>query len=240
MAENPKDAQVTAPTEEEILSYMYTKEFECPVCEKLFMDFVIRRSKLRVLKVETDYHTIYKDIDPNHYEVLFCTHCGYATLNNYFDKITERQKAMIREKICVNYTPMEFPVPLSIENVIKRYRQALDCAAAIDAKASQKAFINLKLSWVIRADKKLKEIELKFLRAAFDGLKEAFSTERFPLGAMDESTAKYVIADLARRLGEMGEAMRWVGDVVVARGIPSALKERASDLKDLIREGVRT
>jgi len=233
-----QNAQTTPPTEEEILSYMFTKEFECPVCEQKFVDFVLKKSKLRTLKVETDFHTIYKDIDPNFYEVLFCTHCGYAALHSYFDKIIERQKQMIREKISVHHSPVEFTIPLTSESAVKRYQQALLCADTINAKPSQKAFINLKLAWILRSAGR-REHELKFLRVAYEGLKEAFSTERFPIGAMDEATVKYVVADLARRLGDMGEAMRWVGQVIVAKGIPGALKERADVLKDLIREGNR-
>jgi len=222
--------------EEELLSFLYTKQIHCPVCDKEFMDFMIRKSKLRATHTDTDFRTTYKTIDTNHYDVLFCYHCGYATLQNYFDRITERQQKMIREKITPHFRPMEFPMPLSLEHVSLRYKQALACADAIESKPSQKAFINLKLAWVLRGVKN-KKLELKFLREAYEGLKKAFSTENFPLGQMDESTAKYVIGDLARRLGEMTDAMRWVGDVVIAKGIPSSLKERALNLKDLIREG---
>lgn len=241
MAENPQENAENKEkplTEEEILAYLYPKSYECPVCDKEFTEFILRKSKLRVVTVETDFRTIYKDIDPNHYEVIFCSHCGYATLHNYFDSPTERQRKLIKEKICSVYKPHEFIMPLPLESVMERYKQALKCADAIEAKESQKAFICLKLAWVLRG-KGDKEKEMIFLKQAYEGLKLAFGQERFPLGAMDESTAKYVIADLARRLGEMGEAMRWVGDVVVARGIPGALKERASLLKDLIREGSR-
>ena len=239
MAENTQDTQTNGPTKEEILAYMFPKEFHCPVCDKSFFDFVLKKSKLRTISVDTDYRTVYKDINPNYYEVLFCTHCGYASLSSYFDKITESQQKTIAEKVSPNYKPHEFPSPLTLESAIERYKQALVCATAINAKASHKAFINLRMAWLLR-DTKHKDIELKFTRDAYEGLKEAFSTERFPLGAMDEHTAKYVIADLARRLGEMGEAMRWVGDVVVARGIPGALKERATNLKDMIRDNIRT
>ena len=236
-----EDGQVLTPQqlEEAILSYLYPKSIECPVCDKEFTDFIIRKSKLRAETVETDFMTHYKVINPNFYEILFCAHCGYATLQNYFDLITDRQKKMIREKVTPSHKPREFPAPFSLECVMFRYKQALICANAIEAKASQKAFINLKLAWIMRANKN-KDLELRFLRDAFEGLKHAYGAERFPLGAMDETTAKYVIADLARRLGEMSEALRWVSDVVVARGIPSAIKDRAINMKDLIRDGITT
>jgi len=226
-------------SEEELLSYLYPKSFTCIVCDKEFTDFIVRKSKLKVEDMDTDYMTKYKVINPYHYDIVFCSHCGYASLSSFFDKITMRQQQMVREQISVNYKPTEFHMPLSIESVMKRYGQALLCARAIDAKDSQKAFLNLRLSWVLRTAKR-KDIELKFLREAYEGLKKAFTTERFPLGGMDEPTAKYMIADMARRLGEMAEAMRWIGDVVVARGIQGALKDRASLLKDMIRDGITT
>jgi uncharacterized protein (DUF2225 family) len=233
------EAKEPIVTDEEKLSYLFPKTYRCIVCDKDFMDFELRKTKLRVISIDTDYMTRYHVINPNHYEVLFCSHCGYASLRNYFDKLTQRQQNMIKEKITPSYKPTEFPVPISMEHVLQKYKQTLLCASAVDAKPSQKAFINLKLAWVLR-EAGHRETELKFLREAYEGLKAAFTTERFPIGNMDEPTAKYVIADLARRLGEMAEAMRWIGDVVVAKGLPGSLKERASDLKDLIREGKTT
>jgi uncharacterized protein (DUF2225 family) len=232
----PISMNTNTATTDELLAYLYTKAFDCPVCDKEFVDFIVRKSKLRVLRIETDFKTHYHTIDPNHYEVLLCPNCGYASLQPYFDRITDRQQGLIQQNITPKYRPMEYPVPYSLEHVMLRYNQALECAYAISGKASQKAFLYLKMSWICR-DIKDKANEIRLLRDAFIGLKDAFTTENFPIGNMDEATAKYLIADLGRRLGEFSEAMRWVSDVVVAKGIPSALKERALTLKDLIRDG---
>ena len=226
----------TPPTAEELLTYLYPKSFNCPVCEKEFSDFAVRKSKLRTQKIDSDFYTHYFVVDPNHYDVQFCSHCGYAALSAYFDRITDRQQTIIKEKITPDHKPITFPMPLSIEDVILRYEQAAKCAEAINAKASQQALIFLKTAWVYRSVGD-KSKELGNLRIAFSGLKDAFSSENFPLGNMDEITAKYVIADLARRLGLFSEALRWVGDVVVAQGISSAIKERALLLKEAAREG---
>ena len=230
------DQQEIAPTKEELLAYLYPKKHTCTVCDTEFTKQTVRITKLRVLQVDTDFRSKHKDIDANRYEVLLCSSCGYAALPAHFDKIVNRQKEAILTKIKPNYKHVEREIPLSLEDAAAIYKQAFLCAEAMDAKVSVKAFLSLRLAWMYREAGR-KEEEAKYIKDAYEGLKEAFSTENFPLGNMDESTAKYLIADLARRSGQMGEAMRWVADVVVARGISSAIKEKAVRLKDLIREG---
>ena len=221
--------------EEDPMSFLYTKSFTCPVCNKEFMEVLVRRSKLRQDSVDRDFRTHYKGIDTNLYEVTLCSNCGYASLNNFFDRITSKQQDMIKEKITPNYKYIEFPLPLAPQDALTRYKMALTCAQAMGAKASQKAIICLKMAWIYR-DAKDEKSELTLLRLAYTGLKEAFTSETFPLGTMDEPTVKYLIAELARRLGEFDEALRMIGDVITSRATPGSLKNRAQDLKDLIKE----
>ena len=230
------DQNAVVLTKEEILAYLYPKKIMCTVCDKEFTKQMVRTTKLRVLSVDTDFRSAYKDIDPNRYEVTLCSNCGYAALPTHFDKIMNRQKEAIIEKIKPNYKHVEHEMPLSLDDTVSIYKQAFACADAINAKVSVKAFLSLRLAWVYRDEGK-KDEELLLIKDVYEGLKEAFSTENFPLGNMDEATAKYIIADMARRTGQMGEAMRWVADVVVGKGISSSIKDRAVRLKDLIREG---
>ena len=230
---------VQAPATDELLTYLYPKKFTCTVCENEFTQQMVRKTKLKVLSVDTDFKSFYKDIDPNRYEVMLCKHCGFAALPTHFDKIVNRQREAILQKIKPEYKHVEYELPYSVESTEAIYGQAYKCAEAMNAKVSVKAFLSLRLAWVFREVGR-KDDELKYIKVAYEGLKEAYSTENFPLGNMDESTAKYVIGDLARRLGLMGEAMRWIADVVVAKGISQGIKEKAVQLKDLIREGSTT
>ena len=226
----------TPPAMQDAKAFLYPKTFNCTVCEKDFVQQMVRKSKLRAVHVDMDFRSAYNGIDPNRYEVMLCSNCGFATLPTYFDKLMQRQKDAILQKIKPDYKHVEHEVPYSLDAAVERYEQAIRCAEAIDAKVSVKAFTCLRLAWVYR-DVGRRDDELKFIKIVYEGLKEAYSTEKFPLGNMDESTAKYVIADMARRLGLMGEAMRWVADVIVAKGVSSGLKEKAVLLKDMVREG---
>ena len=222
-------------TTEEQMALLYPKTFPCPVCGKDFINFIVRKTKLRTLNIETDFKTNFYTIDPNKYEVLLCSYCGYAALQAYFDRISDKQQALIIQKIKPAHKYKEYSMPLTDEDALERYMQAAKCAAAIGAKAGQRAIISLKAAWLFR-DMGDKQKELACLNEAYIGLKEAYSTESFPIGAMDEQTTQFMIAELARRIGDFGEALKWISSVVVAKGIPSSLKERAQIIKDLIRD----
>ena len=217
------------------ITYLYSKKYTCPVCMAEFEELTVRRSKLRQVSMDTDFRTIYRAIDPNLYEVIFCNTCGYAALLNYFDRITPKQQDWIKEKITPNHKYTEFSAPFTPADGLTRYKRAIACAQAINAKTSQKAILCLKMAWICR-DIKDEKNEQALLRMTYNGLKEAFTSENFPIGNMDEPTVKYMIAELARRLGEYEEALRMIGDVIVTKGVPHGLKERAQNLKELIRE----
>lgn len=219
---------------EDPMSYLYTKNFHCPVCDNEFMDFMIRRSKLRALDTQSDLRTIYASIDPNLYEVLLCNYCGYAALHSTFSRISSRQQDMVKEKITPKHKYVEFSVPLTPADALARFKLALACCQAIDAKASAKAIICWKMAWIYR-DAKDQKSELTLLKIAFTGLKEAYTTEDFPLGNLDEHTTKFVIAELARRLGEYDECLRFLGELIVSRATPPRIKNRAQDMREALR-----
>ena len=230
-------SETKTPSPPDISIYFYPKKFTCPVCEKEFETRVVRESKLRAIGSDSDFLARYKDIDPNHYEVLCCPDCGYAALTTYFSNVTEKQQMVMKKALKKTFKQTKYSFPYTLDEVITRYEKALECAELLNVKVSQKAFIHLRLAWILRVAGERSDMERNSIKMAYDGLQEAYSNERFPLGNMDETTAKYLIADLARRLGKMGEAMRWVADVVVARGISPSIKDRAIRLKDMVREG---
>jgi hypothetical protein len=232
-----KQEKVELP--ESPLDYLYIKVQECPCCVRQFEACVVRKSKLRIISTETDLKTKYHTIDPNLYDVLLCTRCGYAALINYFSQITEKQKDMLFEKITPRYINKEYYIPFTLEDAVERYKVALLCAAVIGVKASQKAILCLKTAWIYR-DLADNANEMLFIKNALTGFKEAYKAESFPFGAMDELTTKFIIGELSRRVGNLSEASKWISEVVTSRSIKRTLKDRALLIKDLIRAGTTT
>jgi hypothetical protein len=223
-------------TPENPMDYLIVKNTVCPVCNSAFDSIVIRKSKLKLIDVETDFKAHYQTIDPNLYDILICHYCGYASMSNLFAQITDKQIDIVKQKIRPHFIARDYYIPFSVECAIERYKLALLCATVIGRKAGYKALLCLKLAWLYR-DLGDRDNEAIFIRNAALGYKEAYKTESFPIGAMNEATTQYIIAELLRRDGQFSEAMRWISEVVVARsGVTRKLKDRALLVKDLIRD----
>ena len=220
--------------EENPMDYLYEKEINCPVCQRFFKNHVVRKSRLRIIDMDTDFKPNYKTLDPNRYEVLMCTHCGYAAAQARFPHISEKQIDILTSKVRSHYKPKIYPVPLSAEHAAERNKMALFCAVALGVKNGDKAILCLKTAWLYR-DVKDTANERLFLENAFKGLKDAYVTEGFPIGHMDICTTQYMLGELSRRLGEHEEALKWLSEVILRKDITSGLKKRALDVKDLIR-----
>lgn len=82
----------------------------------------------------------------------------------------------------------------------------------------------------------LKKEELEFITHAYEGFVEAFSKEMFPMCGMDENTMTYLVADLARRVGKYDESSRWISKVLISRDANERIKDKARDLKEMLKQ----
>ncbi len=242
-------AAATAKTPEEIEADMLLdKKYKCPQCDKEFTSKVVRSGKAKPIGQDIDLRTKYDGIDCTKYEVIMCPRCGYAALPRYFNACTPPQLKLIKDNISLKFQPKEYKgITYTYEEALERYQMALINALVKKGKASEKAFICLKSSWVIRGKiesldpqkdaeeiKKLQEQEQEFTKNAFDGFANARSSESYPMCGMDEYTIDYLIAVLAMKNEKYDIAMRMLGGVITARTVNKRLKEKAQDLKETI------
>ena len=239
-------------TEKDVL---LDKAFTCPLCDKEFTAKIVRTGKAKLLSADTDLRPKYSPVDSTKYEAVVCPHCGYAALNKFFPRVMPTQAKMIKENICRSFKGLpQYGEIYTYDEAIARYKLALVNTVVKKAKLSERAYTCLKLAWVIRGKqetlpqdtenyeeiiKQLKEEEDELIRNAYEGFEAAFSKENFPLCGMDEPTAMYLVADLARRSGEYEKASRWVSQVITLRSAPDRVKEKARTIKELIAEDQR-
>lgn len=237
-------------TEKDIL---LDKTYVCPVCNEKFVAKTVRTGKSKLVGSDTDLRPKYHPADSTKYEAILCPHCGYAALNRFFEHILPTQAKMVREEICKNFKGLStsYGEIYTYDDAIMRYKLALANTVVKRAKTSERAYTCLKLAWVLRGKqetlpkdtenyevimKSLKAEEDELIKNAYEGLEAAFSKENFPICGMDEATASYLVADLARRAGNYEKANRWISQVITSRSTPDRVKEKARQIKDLIKQ----
>ncbi|ACA55313.1 DUF2225 domain-containing protein [Clostridium botulinum] len=218
-------------------SLLYDREVTCPVCGNIFKAKSIKTSSYRILKKDSDLFIRYSVINPYFYDVWACTECGYAAMKRDFNKIRSFQINSVKEKITPTWIPKAYPAVYNIDIAIERFKLSLLNYVVIESPYSKKGFNSLKLAWMYRL-KDDHEKEKLFLNEALESLKEAYSSEDFPIYGMDRYTAMYLIAELMRKTGNTEESLRWFSNVITCPGISSRLKNLARDQKDLIKEGI--
>lgn len=235
-------------SEEDLL---FDKSYTCPVCDKEFKSKMVRTGKAKLVSADTDLRPKYQEIDPLKYDAVLCPNCGYASLNRYFNFVMGSQAKVIKEQISQTFEyKSEGDKIYSYDEAIMRHKMALLNTVVKKGKTSERAYTCLKLAWLFRGkreemmkgeykqeevDELLKE-EVEFLENAHEGFVTAFSKEGFPMCGMDQHTVVYLVAELARRIGKIDEAKRWVSKVLVARDANKRIKDKALALKELLQE----
>lgn len=231
---------------------LFDKTFVCKVCDKSFKSKMVRTGKVKLLEQDSDLRPKYQYVDCLKYDAVVCPYCGFAALNRFFNFLTDAQTKLIKTNICAQFKGLkETGEVLTYDEAILRHKLALLNAVVKHAKASEKAYICLKLAWLCRGKsetlpedtkdlekvkKELVEQELEYISNAYEGFQESFSKEPFPICGMDENTITYLSADLARKLGKYDEALRMIGRVVTARGVSDRIKSKGIEMKDLIKK----
>lgn len=242
-----KEVKKAVPTEEELI---FDKSYTCPVCDFAFKSKMVRTGKVRLVGADSDLKPKYEGVDSLKYDAVLCPKCGYAALNRYFNFVMSSQAKEIRENVSVNfkYQPETGGI-YTYDDALLRHKMALFNAVVKNAKNSERAYTCLKMAWLCRGKREMleeeggkkEEIEAlvneekELLTNAYEGFEAAFSKEDFPMCGMDQYTMQYLLAELARRIGKIDEAKRYVSKVLVARGAQKRIKDRAFDLKEKLQ-----
>lgn len=232
-------------TEEDLL---FEKSYTCPVCDNEFKSKMVRTGKVRLAGADSDLRPKYMGVDALKYDAVLCPKCGYAALNRYFSFIMARQAANIKEQISKTFTYEETDDKVySYDDAIMRHKLALLNTVVKNGKNSERAYTCLKLAWLYRGKREmllqqeehdkdevisLATEEKELLTNAYEGFEAAFSREDFPMCGMDQYTLLYLLAELARRIGDNEAAARHVSKVLVGKNVQKRIKDKAVDLKE--------
>ena len=232
-------------TEEDLL---FEKSYTCPVCDNEFKSKMVRTGKVRLAGADSDLRPKYMGVDALKYDAVLCRKGGYAALKRYFNFIMARQAANIKEQISKTFTYEDKEDKVyDYDDAIMRHKLALLNTVVKNGKNSERAYTCLKLAWLYRGKREmllqqeehdkdeviqLATEEKELLTNAYEGFESAFSREDFPMCGMDQYTLLYLLAELARRIGDNEAAARHVSKVLVGKNVQKRIKDKAVDLKE--------
>lgn len=257
VAEVRKEPEKPAPVKKQIdeHEYVFGKSHTCPVCFKDFKAPTIRQSKLRPAGMDKDLRPRFKNFDPMKYDVILCPYCGYAALGRVFHNITPPQAKLVREGICRNFKPLPEKEVFTYDEAFVRYQLALGNAMVKKGKNSEKAYLCLKMSWMLRSKREaieagteeidgndyaqtleeLEQDETELLSNAIDGFMTARQTETFPMFGMDEVTLDYIICLSAMKLKNYGLVNQMLNILLVRSGLNPKLRDNLTEVKEELR-----
>jgi len=231
---------------------LFDKTYKCPVCENVFKSKTIKTGKNKLLYIDTDLKPVYKDADIVKYDAIVCTKCGYAALTRYFNIISFKQAKEIQEKVSPTFKGIEEKAEVySYDDAILRFRLTLVNTIVKKSQMSERAYVCLKLAWLSRGKREaldkdeldFKDMEFKLLKEeedytkkAYEGFMAAMIREKFPICGMDDMKFTYLCADLARRCKEYTPATKMLSEVLISKKAGTALKNKAREVYDLMKE----
>lgn len=254
--EKEKDASGKATLDDKPLfseeDTIFDKTFSCPVCDKEFKSKMVKSGKVKLLNLDADLRPVYQYMDPLKYDAVVCPHCGFAALNRFFNYVTNAQAGLIKTNISASFKGIkESDSIFSYDDALSRHKLALINSIVKKSKTSERAYTCLKIAWILRGKAEtlpkdtpnyakqlevMEQEEIDFIAKAYVGFDEAFSKETFPMCGMDEITMTLLMAELARKSGKFDEASRWVSRVLISREANERIKQKAREIKDLIKD----
>lgn len=233
-------------------SILFDKTYNCPCCATSFKTKAIRVGRNTLVRLDSDLRPVYKYADATKYDAIVCTKCGYAGLIKNFDSIGDRHIKDIKEKISLKFKGIdENKKTYSYEEAVERTQLALLSTVIKCGRNSEKAYICLKLAWLMRGMKeelskeasdyaakyeKFENEEMNYLKNAYEGFSDAYMNEKFPICGMDENTLCIIMADTGRKLGKKHDALRYIETVIMSKSATDRMKDMARDIREKCKE----
>lgn len=202
---------------------LYQIKVTCGCCDSVFHTSRVRPSFKKPFKTDTDFCAYYKTVNPDYYVVRVCPTCGFASTDNFSERLTDRQKKAYREKIGNQWHGQDYCGERVAVEAMNTYKLALLSAQAIEEKDRVIASLLHHIAWLYRYEGELEQ-EKRFIKFALDAYVRMFETER---DSFSNARMMYLIGELNRRLGEYTEAARWFGRVIQDKRIMDAAMIRS-------------
>jgi uncharacterized protein len=203
---------------------LYQIKVVCACCDSTFNTSRVRPSLKKAVRSDADFCSYYKELNPDYYIVRVCPNCGYASTENFNERLSDKQRKMYYEKIGDHWNERDYSGERDGKEALACFKLSLLCAQVVGEKDRVIAGLLHHIAWIYRYEGN-SEQEKRFLAFALEAYVNVFQNER---GAVNSARLLYLIGELNRRLGNYYEAVRWFGKVIFDRKIEDATMIRAS------------
>lgn len=163
-------------------------------------------------------------MNPDYYVVRVCPICGFASTENFADKMLEKHRKLFEEKVAQQWNMRDYGGKRSWEDALQTYKLALLCGQITEEKERVMAGLLHHIAWMYRYQDE-KEQERRFLEYALDAYVRVYELEG---GELNNARLMYLLGELNRRLKRYAEAIKWFGRVVNDKRIMDAAMIQAS------------
>jgi uncharacterized protein (DUF2225 family) len=206
------------------LEPLFQIKVKCICCEANFQTSRVRPSLKKAFKTDSDFCSYFKTVNPDFYVVRVCPNCGFASTENFSERINEKQRNAYYAKIGNQWKHRDYGGERGEAEAMECYKLSLLTAQAIGEKDRVVSALLHHIAWLYRYEGK-QEQEERFLKFAKDSYVRVYETER---DSLSNARLMFLIGDLHKRLGEYNEAVRWFGRVIHDKKILDTAMIRAS------------
>lgn len=221
---------------EEQEKYLFVKKIICNCCKKEIYTNLLRKSRLKIIDKDTDLFTYYEGIYPIMYEAIICTNCGYADLENRFNKLTKSEYENLNNDYSKSFKKREFNLIRSLDETIEIYKIIFINYLINKPKSYDEAKLLHKLAILYRL-KNDRENEIKFLKLSVKSYEESYlKGENFDNFKIELQTI-YLIAELSRIIGDYVKSSNYFQKIMLNKNLKNMtiLKKLVEDQYELLR-----
>lgn len=218
--------------------YLFDKEVSCPFCQEKFLAKMLRSSKLKLERIDSDLRKHFQDIDPIWYDIWVCPGCGYANFAGDFLDVKETMKKRIlanRENLPQH--ALRFSNPRRIEEVLSSYHLAIQWLEILGGEPEKLGRAWLRLSWLYQ-DLNDQEKSDMARRKAFEHFKAAYQDYSGPISVQQEQQLALILGELALRDKNYRDAHKYLRAAIRDQGgnkqLNNMARDRIQDLRQII------
>jgi uncharacterized protein (DUF2225 family) len=207
-----------------VLEPLFQVKIDCQCCEQSYQTSRVRPSFKKPIKRDSDFCAHYKEVNPEYYVVRVCPYCGFASTENFSERMSDQQKKAIFEKVSNSWTFKDFGGERSWIEAMQTYKLALVCAQIKEESDRVISGILHHIAWLYRYEG-IEDQEKRFLQYALESYVQVYELEGVDL---NNARLMFLIGELNSRLKHYNEAVKWFARVVNDKKIMDAGMIRAS------------